>query len=209
MRGCLAFGLWCLSLIAHADTVLVIGDSISAAYGIDKAQGWVSLLDHKLSTQCPGITVKNASVSGETSAGGVVRLPALLQQSSAVLVVIELGGNDGLRGLSPKIMQANLESMITQSQQSGAQVVVLGMRMPANLGEAFRALFDQAYVRAAETHQVPLLPFFLERIYDQPSLMQDDGIHPSAEAQPLLLDNAMQVIAPALAKTCPQLNKAS
>jgi len=208
MRMSLALLLWCLSVSVQAGTVLVLGDSISAAYGIDKAQGWVSLLDRKLSQQCQGLAVKNASVSGETSAGGLARLPALLAREQPSLVVIELGGNDGLRGLSPTVMQRNLEQMVTLSKQAGAGVVILGMRMPANLGEAFRTLFDRAFVTAAKNQNVPLLPFFLDKVYDQPALMQDDGIHPAAEAQPQLLENALTVLAPALASQCPQVAEA-
>ncbi len=208
MRISVVLLLWCLSVSAHAGTVLIMGDSISAAYGLDKAQGWTSLLDKKLSQQCQGMTVKNASVSGETSAGGLARLPQLLKETQPQLVVIELGGNDGLRGLSPQRMQQNLEQMVQLSKQSGAQAVILGMRMPANLGDTFRMLFDRAFAQAAANQQVPLLPFFLDQVYDQPALMQQDGIHPTAAAQPQLLANAMTVLAPVLQPHCAQLAEA-
>ena len=205
MRLGLVLLLCALGLAARADTVLILGDSISAAYGIDKATGWVSLLEQKLSSQCPSVTVKNASVSGETTAGGLARLSALLEQAAPELVVLELGGNDGLRGLSTKAMQGNLEQMTLLARQAGADVVILGIHMPGNFGKAFRTRFDQAFKDAAANQNVPLLPFFLDQVFDRPELMQQDGIHPTAEAQPQLLQNALTVILPALSEQCPQL----
>ena len=194
-----------MSASVQANTILILGDSISAAFGIDKTQGWVSLLDKKLSQQCEAITVKNASVSGETTAGGLSRLPSLLEETKPSLVVVELGGNDGLRGLSPKVMQQNLQRMIRLSKGAGARVVVLGIHMPSNFGAAYRKLFDQAYVDATQAEEVPLLPFLLSDIYEKPNMMQEDGLHPTANAQPLLLMNAWQVMGAEVKKICPTL----
>ncbi|MDF1782213.1 MAG: arylesterase [Alcanivoracaceae bacterium] len=209
MRIFLAIGLLLSSILVsaplQANTILILGDSISAAFGIDKAQGWVSLLDKKLSHQCEAITVKNASVSGETTAGGLSRLPSLLRETKPSLVVVELGGNDGLRGLSPKVMQQNLQRMIQLSKEAGARVVVLGIHIPSNFGAAYRTLFDQAYVNATQAEDVPLLPFLLSDVYEKPDMMQEDGIHPTASAQPILLTNAWQVMGVEVKKICPTL----
>lgn len=184
-----------------AGEIVIVGDSISAAYGIDKQQGWAALLQQRLDTECPGMQVNNASVSGETTAGGLTRLPALLQTGPRV-VVIELGGNDGLRGLSPLAMEANLNQMVSLSQNAGASVVLLGMLLPANYGEQYLALFRNAFQRVADDTGVPFVPFFLESVAEQPGLMQDDGIHPTAEAQPQLLDNAWPALAPLIEEQC-------
>ena len=205
MRYLLVLGLLVMASLTQAATVVVLGDSISAGYGIDKTQGWVSLLAQKLSGKCADMTVKNASVSGETSAGGLTRLPTILSEDKPAVLVIELGGNDGLRGLSPQVMQQNLAQMIDLARAAGADVVLLGMRMPANLGEAYRRLYDDAFKRVATSKSVPLLPFFLDRVYDQPGYLQADRIHPTEIAQPQLLDNAWTVIGKPLGKLCPAL----
>lgn len=176
--------------LSAAQSLLVLGDSISAAYGIDKQQGWVTLLQRRLDDKCPGWTVNNASVSGETSSGGLARLPGLLERHQPNLMLLELGGNDGLRGQRPAQMRANLIAMIDMAQQQGSDVVLLGMRIPPNYGEAYNQLFEQVFADVAEKQQVPLIPFFLEGVAGEAGLMQDDGIHPTAEGQPLLLENA-------------------
>lgn len=186
--------------------LLVLGDSISAAYGIDKSLGWVALLERRLAQQCPDLTVHNASVSGETTAGGLLRLPDLLSRLKPALVVIELGGNDGLRGLSPAQMRANFQAMIALIRESGAEPVLLGILIPPNYGEAYRRLFEQAITEAARDDKVALLDFFLTGVAEHGALMQDDGIHPTAEAQPHLLNNAMQVLEVPLVRLCPELN---
>lgn len=140
---------------------MVLGDSISAAYGLDKSKGWVALLEARLARDCPQITVHNASVSGETSAGGRLRLPGLLERHKPGLVVIELGGNDGLRGLSPARMQDNFQDMIKRSRKAGAEVVMLGILIPPNYGETYRLLFEKAIADAAEREQVAFVDFFL------------------------------------------------
>lgn len=189
--------------------VLVLGDSISAAYGIDKSEGWVALLQTRLDGQCGGvesggiqdsgiqasnIRVINASVSGETTHGGKVRLPDLLSEHKPGLVIIELGGNDGLRGLSPKAMQDNLGAMVKLARAANAKVVLLGILMPPNYGEAYQSLFEQAIASVAESEQVPFVKFFLEGVGGRPELMQADGVHPVAAAQSILLDNAWVVL---------------
>ena len=197
--------------------VLVLGDSISAAYGIDKSEGWVALLQTRLDSQCssaegvgiqnsggqaPDIKVMNASVSGETTHGGKVRLPDLLSEHKPRLVIIELGGNDGLRGLSPVVMQKNLASMIELSHKVGAKVVLLGILIPPNYGIVYQTLFEQAIANVAESTQVPFVKFFLEGIGGRAELMQDDGVHPTAAAQVILLDNAWVALAEPLQTFC-------
>ena len=184
-------GLALLLLAAplRAEVWLVVGDSISAAFGLDTAQGWVALLQKRLDQQGRSIQVVNASISGDTSAGGLARLPALLAKHRPALVMIELGGNDGLRGTPLTQLQQNLAGMISASQTSGAQVMLLGMRLPPNYGKRYTEGFAGVYEQLAATHRVPLLPFFLEGVGGVPGLMQADGSHPTADAQPRLLDN--------------------
>ena len=185
--GCLT----AVASLASAD-ILVVGDSISAAYGIDKATGWVSLLEQKIDNEfddaCAGLTVYNASVSGETSAGGAARLPALLATHEPSIVVIELGGNDGLRGMPPAQMKQHLVRMISLSREAGAEPLLFGMRIPPNYGEAYTQMFERVFTQVAEEQDVPLLPFFLDGVGGDAALMQEDGIHPLASAQQRLLD---------------------
>ncbi len=182
--------------------MLVLGDSISAAYGIDKRDGWVVLLERRLEAQCPHVNIHNASVSGETTAGGLARLPGLLAAHQPRLLVIELGGNDGLRGLSPQQMGKNLQQMIALAEGAGTQVALLGMLMPPNLGAAYVRLFEQAMAGVAEDESVLFQAFFLKGVADQRALLQVDGLHPTAAAQPLLLDNAWQLLEKPLAGIC-------
>lgn len=183
-----------LALPVPAQNILLIGDSISAAFGLEIEQGWVSLLQKRLEEQDYPYRVVNASVSGETTAGGLARLPALLEQVQPQLVIIELGGNDGLRGLPVANMQQNLSAMVEQSRASGADVILLGMRIPPNYGPRYNDAFEQVFVDLSQSLDVPLVPFLLEGVGTVPELMLDDGIHPGAAAQPLLLDNAWPVI---------------
>lgn len=183
-----------LALPVPAQNILLIGDSISAAFGLEIEQGWVSLLQKRLEEQDYPHRVVNASVSGETTAGGLARLPALLEQVHPQLVIIELGGNDGLRGLPVANMQQNLSAMVELSQGSGADVILLGMRIPPNYGPRYSDAFEQVFVDLSQSLDVPLVPFLLEGVGTVPELMLDDGIHPGAAAQPLLLDNAWPVI---------------
>ena len=183
-----------LALPVPAQNILLIGDSISAAFGLEIEQGWVSLLQKRLEEQDYPHRVVNASVSGETTAGGLARLPVLLEQVQPELVIIELGGNDGLRGLPATNMQQNLSAMVEQSRASGADVILLGMRIPPNYGPRYNDAFEQVFVDLSQSLDVPLVPFLLEGVGTVPELMLDDGIHPGAAAQPLLLDNAWPVI---------------
>ncbi|MBD3898149.1 arylesterase [Halomonas sp. ML-15] len=174
---------------AHADsppTLLVVGDSLSAAYGIEQEEGWVSLLNERLDGE---VRVVNASISGETTAGGAQRLPDLLGQHEPQLVLLELGGNDGLRGLPPQQMQQNLASMIEASQAADAEILLLGIDIPPNYGQAYRDAFTGIYHGLAEEYDVALVPFLLEGVALEEGLMQSDGIHPTADAQPIILDN--------------------
>lgn len=183
-----------LALPVPAQNILLIGDSISAAFGLETEQGWVSLLQKRLEEQDYPHRVVNASVSGETTAGGLARLPGLLEQVQPELMIIELGGNDGLRGLPAANMQQNLSAMVEQSRASGADVILLGMRIPPNYGPRYNDAFEQVFVDLSQSLDVPLVPFLLEGVGTVPELMLDDGIHPGAAAQPLLLDNAWPVI---------------
>lgn len=186
--------------MAQAQTLLVVGDSISAAYGIEIEQGWVARLQQRLNQREPSYQVVNASISGDTSAGGHTRLPALLEQHQPDLVVIELGGNDGLRGLSLVSLKDNLSAMVELARQQGSRVIVLGMRIPPNYGPRYTEGFYQVYQQLAQELDVPVLGFFLEGIGGVPGMVQNDGIHPTAAAQPLLLDNAWPLIEAQLQK---------
>ncbi|MEZ5498010.1 MAG: arylesterase [Steroidobacteraceae bacterium] len=167
-----------------------MGDSISAAYGIAAEQGWVSLLQARLRTQGYGYRVVNASVSGETTEGGRNRLPRALQRHRPAIVIIELGGNDGLRGLPLDTTRANLAQMIKLSRRAGARVVLLGMRLPPNYGEEYGNAFAALYAELAQSPDVELVPFFLDGVALEPGMMQPDGLHPGAAAQATLLQNA-------------------
>jgi len=183
---------------ALADTLLVVGDSISAALGLETSQGWVALLEQRLAERGLTYRVVNASVSGDTSAGGLVRLPALLGRHTPELVIIELGGNDGLRGQPPGQLQQNLAAMIDQSRLRGARVLLLGMQLPPNYGVRYTQAFSRVYATLAEEKQVALVPFFLEGVGGVPGMMQADGIHPTASAQPRMLDNLWPTLEPLL-----------
>ncbi|MDN5642066.1 MAG: arylesterase [Acinetobacter sp.] len=182
-----------------AKTVMVLGDSISAGYGIEPQQAWVNLLQKRLDQQYPKQhKVVNASVSGETTSGALARLPKLLQTHKPNVVVIELGGNDGLRGQPPQMIQKNLAQLIQQSQKTNATVVVLGMKMPPNYGTAYSKAFENNYKVVSQQYKVKLLPFFLEGVAGNKSLMQKDLVHPNGKAQPILLNLAYPYIKGAL-----------
>lgn len=176
--------------------ILVIGDSLSAAYGLEPEQGWVNLLDRRLSEQGYPHRTVNASITGDTTQGGRARLPRALDQHRPAIVVIELGGNDGLRGINPARMYDNLSHMTQLSQQRGASVLLLGIRIPENYGKAYTQRFEAVYPKVSEATGAPLVPFLLAGIADQPELMQSDGIHPSAAAQPIILNNVWPKLEP-------------
>ena len=183
---------------AFAGTVLVVGDSISAAFGLDTRQGWVALLEQRLNEEGFTHKVVNASISGDTSAGGAARLPALLTEHQPELVIVELGGNDGLRGQPPAQLQQNLAAMVQQSQTIGAKVLILGMQLPPNYGVRYTTAFADVFPKVANETGSALVPFMLEGVGGVPGLMQSDGIHPTAEAQPRLLDNVWPTLKPLL-----------
>lgn len=177
--------------------ILVMGDSLSAAYNIPTQAGWVSLLEKRLSQQTDWQVV-NASISGETTNGGLTRLPALLRQHQPDIVLLELGANDGLRGLPPTLITHNLEKMTELSQQSGAEVMLIGILLPPNYGPAYLMQFESIYPKLAKQLQLPLVPFLLEGVADNSDLMQDDGLHPTAAAQPKLLETVWLELQPLL-----------
>ncbi len=172
--------------------ILVIGDSLSAEYGIRRGSGWVALLQERLQTQKVPATVVNAGISGDTTSGGRSRLPALLSQHKPAIVVIELGANDALRGLPLTMTRENLTDMVRQSRQAGARVLLVGMEMPPNYGARYTQEFRDMFTSVAKAEKVPLVPFLLRGVADAPdalSLFQSDRIHPNEKAQPILLDN--------------------
>ncbi|WP_273825157.1 MULTISPECIES: arylesterase [Pseudomonas] len=190
--------LMCMAQNAAAGTVLIVGDSISAAFGLDTRVGWVALLEKRLRDEGFKDKVVNASISGDTSAGGQARLPALLAQHKPELVIIELGGNDGLRGQLPTQLKQNLASMIDNSRASGAKVLLLGMQLPPNYGARYTQAFAEVYPALAKEKNVALVPFFLEGVGGHPELMQADGIHPGPAGQDKLLNNVWPTLKPLL-----------
>ena len=183
---------------AQAATVLVVGDSISAAFGLETQEGWVTLLEERLLEHNPEFKVVNASISGETTGGGLARFPQLLSEHQPDYVIIELGGNDGLRGLSLTQMSSNLTRMVQQAKQQDAVVLLLGMRLPGNYGQRYTEAFYNVYQQIAEQENVAVVDFFLAGVGGEEGMMQADGVHPTQMAQPLLLDNAWQRLAPLL-----------
>lgn len=191
--------LFVVPVMAGQQTLLIVGDSLSAAYGVPSDSAWVQLLRHRL--QSNGLsdwTVVNASISGETTDGGVRRLPALLEKNNPSVVIIELGGNDGLRGFPPNVIKSNLTTMVEGAQNSGARVILIGMQIPPNYGQRYTTMFSDIFPALSDSHNTALVPFFLDGIYDQDKLMQDDGVHPTAEGQPKLLENVWPVLRPLL-----------
>jgi len=176
----------------------VVGDSISAAYGLDEAQGWVQLAQKELVSTYSDIKFVNASISGDTTEGALRRLPAALERFEPDIVVIELGGNDGLRGYPIKRIQENLQALTSLSQEANAEVLILGMRIPSNYGPAYTEKFAQTFVDAAAAGEAELVPFFLEPIVTDVRYFQRDGIHPTAEAQPLMLGLVLEKLVPML-----------
>lgn len=193
------FVLWLLSgpLLASAGaapTILVFGDSLSAAYGIPRESGWVSLLERRL----PGHKLVNASVSGETTAGGLTRLPPVLAAHRPDIVILELGANDGLRGLSLQQTARNLEAMIDLVKRRGGEVLLVGMRLPPNYGPVYTRKFQELFERVAKSRKVRLLPFLLDGMAERRDLYLPDGLHPDARAQPVLMDNVWRELKPML-----------
>jgi acyl-CoA thioesterase-1 len=203
----LLFAAWLLPGVAGATTaaqarpvVLVVGDSLSAAYGLAPGQGWVDLLAARLAAEGYRHQTVNASISGDTTAGGRARLPALLSRHRPAIVVIELGGNDGLRGGSLRSTRENLDAMVVAAQKSGARVLVLGMRLPPNYGPAYTREFDAVFSGVAAARKAALVPFLLEGFGDDMAYFQPDRIHPTAAAQPKLLANVWPALVPLLGR---------
>ena len=190
----LLLGLSCLVFItaptyAASNSILIYGDSLSAAYGIPQEQGWVSLLQQRLEDQHYPFRVINASVSGETSSGGLSRLSATLNEHHPNIVILELGANDGLRGLPLSVMKDNLGQMIEQSKRSGAKVLLIGMKIPPNYGSRYSQSFTQKYQQLSQEFKVPRVSFMLQGMENRQELIQDDGLHPNVQGQPMILEN--------------------
>jgi acyl-CoA thioesterase-1 len=196
----LASALLCTVVAAApaAPTILIVGDSISAGYGLPPDTGWTTLLQQRLATQHYPHRVVNASISGDTTAGGRARLDALLAQDRPAITVIELGGNDGLRGGSLDAMRANLDAMVVAAQKAGSRVLLVGMQLPPNYGPAYVSRFDATYADVAKARHVALVPFLFEGFGDDNALFQPDRIHPVVAAQPRLLDNVWRELQPLL-----------
>jgi acyl-CoA thioesterase-1 len=181
---------------AQPQTILVFGDSLSAAYGIAQARGWVALLAERLKRERHDYSVVNASISGETTAGGAARLARALEQHQPAIVILGLGGNDGLRGLPIAQMKQNLSRMIVEAQKSGARVLLVGMKLPPNYGPDYTSAFKSAFGELAKQHKTALVPFLLEDVANNDSLFQPDRIHPTEAAQPLMLERVWKALAP-------------
>ena len=194
--------LWAMA----TPTILVYGDSLSAAYGIPRDQGWVELLQRRLNEKGYSHRVANASVSGETTSGGLSRFDTTLAEARPDLVIIELGANDGLRGLPLPDMKRNLNAMITAAQKKQARVMLLGMRIPPNYGQAYTRDFSNTFHQLAKDHQLPLVEFFLDGVAGKRDMVLEDGLHPTAAAQERILDNVWEVLQPMLGKP---VNRAS
>jgi acyl-CoA thioesterase-1 len=195
----LRFALLALSVLfygypAQADqhqtaVILVMGDSLSAAYGMDPQQGWVHLLGERLKQKGLEYRVVNASITGDTTRGGLARLPQALEKHQPSVIIIELGANDGLRGFNPKQIQYNLQSMVQLGQRHHARVLLVGVRIPSNYGKAYTQRFEAVFPSVAEATGIPLVPYILDGVVERPELFQRDRIHPTAEAQIIMLDN--------------------
>lgn len=203
LKFCIAVILLGLTLISPAQaqdlnkpTLLITGDSLSAEYGISRGSGWVALLTSRLQKEGSNWEVMNASISGETTSGGLTRLPKLLSQKKPKLVIIELGANDALRGLPLAETEKNIRTMVELSKKSGAEVLLVGMRIPPNYGQEYTQQFAQLYVRIAKSQQVALLPFFLEGVAQRNELFQADRIHPNEAAQPIMFQNVWTALTP-------------
>ncbi len=194
----LALMLSVLPWAASAKSIMVLGDSISAGYGIDVEKGWVVVLQQKFNGQGGGHIVHNESISGDTSAGGLARINQALARHKPDVLLLELGANDGLRGLSPQEMKSNLSEIVRRSRQAGAQVLLLGMKIPPNYGKRFIDMFYNIYPQIAAEFKLPFIPFILEDVALKPELMQMDGLHPNAQAQPIMAEKVWPYLLPLL-----------
>jgi acyl-CoA thioesterase-1 len=183
---------------AAEKSILVVGDSLSAAYGIPRNRGWVALLEERLKREHPDYIVVNASISGDTSDGGRARLKPLLERHRPAVMILALGGNDGLRGAPPAQIRANLSTMIKDAQAQGARVLLLGVKMPPNYGEDYTKAFEAVFRDLAKAHRAALVPFLLEDFAEKPEFFQPDRIHPAEAAQPLMLERVWPALKPLL-----------
>jgi acyl-CoA thioesterase I len=187
-----------LPAAAAEKSILVVGDSLSAAYGIPRDRGWVALLAGRLKRERLDYSVVNASISGDTSGGGRARLKPLLDKHRPAVMILELGGNDGLRGMSVSQIRSNLAAMIQEAHAAGARVLLVGVKMPPNYGEMYTQSFDSLYRDVAHTHRVALVPSLLEDFADKPEFFQPDRLHPTEAAQPLMLERVWSALRPLL-----------
>jgi acyl-CoA thioesterase I len=197
VRSALVCGLG-LAAASQAATLLVYGDSLSAAYGLPQEQGWVSLLERRLHAEKPDYKVVNASISGETTLGGRNRIAAALKTHRPAVVILELGANDGLRGSSLEATRANLEAIVDASRRAGARVLLVGIRLPPNYGMPYSEKFQQVYADVAKSRKIPLVPFLFEGFGDNREYFKADGIHPGAGAQAVMLDTVWKELKPLL-----------
>ncbi|QYY32951.1 MULTISPECIES: arylesterase [Cupriavidus] len=199
LAACMAFMVTAAGATAQAaPAVLVLGDSLSAEYGIARGSGWVSLLQQRLQKERLDYSVVNASISGETTIGGKTRLPDLLARHRPAVVIVELGANDALRGLSLQVTESNLRTIVGGAQKAGARVLLIGMRIPPNYGQDYTEKFFALYPRLAQEFKAPLVPFFLDKVITRQDWFQPDRIHPTADAQPALLDTVWPHLKPLL-----------
>lgn len=180
------------------ERILIIGDSLSAEYGLKRGSGWVDLLRHSLAKTNPALEIVNASISGDTTSGGLSRIKSLLERTKPTIVVIELGANDALRGLPLQMTKQNMLEMVKLSKAAGARVLIAGMQIPPNYGREYATAFKDLFKEVAQSEQIELVPFFLEGIADNPEMFQADTIHPNEQAQPILMENVRRVLAPML-----------
>lgn len=190
----------CTSPASESPVLLILGDSLSAGYGMNREDSWVHLLDLRLQEQGYSYRILNSSISGDTTQGGLSRLPRLLDRYQPVIVIIELGGNDGLRGINPDVTRKNMTRMVQLSQDVGAKVLLTGIKLPPNYGQAYLQQFESLYADIAAEYDTLLVPFFMDGVVFEAGMLQADGIHPSEKGQPVLLDNVWSVLYPALEK---------
>lgn len=204
LLGLLLSALYCQGALAQQQTptiperVLVIGDSLSAEYGLKRGSGWVELLKDSLSKINPNVEIINASISGDTTSGGLSRIKSLLERTKPTIVMIELGANDALRGLPLSMTKQNMLEMVRLSKAAEARVLLAGMQIPPNYGKEYATAFKDLFKEVAQSERTELVPFFLEGIADNPEMFQADTIHPNEQAQPVLMENVRKVLAPML-----------